>query len=271
MMNRAEFVNIAAAESEHWWYRGMRGILFRILDRHVAGLRPARVVEAGCGTGHTAALLEQKYGWRITPADIEWEGLARARAAGLRRLVQADVTHLPFADSSCDVLLSLDVFIHLQPGEERDAMRESARVLRPGGRLVLRAAAFDALRSRHSIFIDEHQRFTRRRLTELAVRHGLRIVRVTYCNSLLLPAAWFLFRIWEPLTRKAPASGVALPPKWLNALLELPLRAESAWLGTGLNLPVGQSLVLVAEKPPNGCQSRATCASDPDSVRDPLA
>jgi len=60
----------------------MLRILFGLLDRHIAGLHPQRVAEAGCGTGHTAALLEHKYGWRIFPADMGWQGLARARVWG---------------------------------------------------------------------------------------------------------------------------------------------------------------------------------------------
>jgi len=83
---------------------------------------------------------------------------------------------------------------------------------------------------------------------ELARQNGLRVVRVTYCNSLLVPVAWFKFRVWEPLIGKTPTTGIELPPRWLNALFELPLYAESLWLRAGLNLPVGQSLLLVAEK-----------------------
>lgn len=249
MMNRAEFANIAAAEAAHWWYRGMLRILRGILNRHIEPLHPERVLEAGCGTGYTASILQSEYGWRIFPADIDWEGLRRARSAGLDRLTNADARRLPFAEASCDAVLSLDVIVHLPRGEEGEALREFARVLRPGGRLVLRVAALDALRSRHSIFIGESQRFTRARLADAARECDLRVLRVTYCNTLLVPVAWFLFRIWEPLTGKKPASGVVLPPTWLNTLLELPLRIESFWLGAGFNLPIGQSIVLVAERP----------------------
>jgi len=249
MMNPTEFSNIAAAESAHWWYRGMFRILDGILDRHLAPLKPRRIIEAGCGTGYTASILQAERGWRIFPVDLGWDGLAYARASGLARLTNADVRQLPFAEASCDALLSLDVIVHLERGEEGAALKEFARVLRPGGRLVVRVAALDALRSRHSIFIDERQRFTRRRLVEAAKRCGFHVIRATYCNTLLVPVAWFLFRIWEPLTGKAPQSGVALPANSLNTLLEIPLRAESLWLGAGLNLPIGQSLILVAEKP----------------------
>ena len=64
MTNPTEFSNIAAAKETHWWYRGIRRILFGILDRHAARARPGTIVEAGCGPGYTAALLERRYDWR---------------------------------------------------------------------------------------------------------------------------------------------------------------------------------------------------------------
>ena len=60
--------------------------------------------------------------------------------------------------------------------------------------------------------------------------------------------ALFKFRVWEPLLREPPASGVGLVPGWLDRLLYTPLRLEAGWLGKGLNFPVGQSLILLGEK-----------------------
>src|SRR5579862_7042428 len=88
-MNPAEFDNIARAEQDFWWYRGMREILFRILDPVVT--RGASALEAGCGTGHLSKALEQRYGWRMTPLDLGREGLEYAHGYGLRRLIQGDV------------------------------------------------------------------------------------------------------------------------------------------------------------------------------------
>jgi len=248
MMNPAEFANIAAAEQRFWWYRGMNRILFRMLDPIAAKRKYKRVLEAGCGTGYLAQLLQERYGWRMFPLDLGWEGLAYARGMNVERPVQADIASLPFRTGAFDLLLSMDVVVHFPRGEEDRPFGEFARVLAPGGTAVIRVSALDILRSRHSEFLHERQRFTRSRLIRLAERHGLRVHRCTYLNSLLLPVSLAKFRIWEPLTAQAPASGVQAVPGWLDSLLLAPLVAESAILGAGLNFPLGQSLMLIAGK-----------------------
>ena len=60
LMNPAEFANIRQSEEDFWWYRGMRSILFRVLEPHVAGRRMGRALEAGCGTGYLTPLLQRE-------------------------------------------------------------------------------------------------------------------------------------------------------------------------------------------------------------------
>ena len=99
-------------------------------------------------------------------------------------------------------------------------------MLAPGGLLVLRVSALDMLRSRHSAFACERQRFTRRAWLELARSCGIRVLRCTYANSLLLPVALAKFRLWEPLTRRPAESGVRPVAGWLDRLLYFPLALE---------------------------------------------
>ena len=246
-MNPAEFDNIARSERDFWWYRGMREILYRLLD----GLeipKGAGILEAGCGTGYMSKLLAERYTWRMTPLDLGREGLEYARGYGLGRLVQGDIAALPFRDGAFDAVVSLDVIVHLPRGAEGAALAEFARVVKPGGLLVVRASALDALHSRHSDFAQERQRFTRSRLVQAVEAAGFAVERVTYLNSLLLPVALFKFRVWEPLTRAPAASGVAPITGWLDRVLYLPLRAEASWIGWGGRFPVGQSLLLLARR-----------------------
>ena len=247
-MNPAEFANIAKCEKEFWWYRGMRAIFDRMVEPHLAGRRIARALEAGCGTGYFSHLLQTEREWPVVPVDISAEGLRYARAMGVQRLAQADISALPFATNAFDLVLSMDVLPHLPRGAEDGAIAEFGRVLAPGGLLMIRVAALDILRSRHSQFAHEVQRFTRKRLEASVTRAGVRVLRCTYANALLMPVSFTKFRIVEPLLRQPAASGVEPVAPWLDRALYRALRAEAAWIGAGHDFAAGQSLVLIGEK-----------------------
>jgi SAM-dependent methyltransferase len=248
LMNPAEFANIRQSEEDFWWYRGLRATLFRMLEPHLKGRAISRALEAGCGTGYLSHILQRERGWPIVPLDFSRDGLRFARQLGVRNPVQGDIRSLPFGDGAFDLVMSVDVIAHLPRGDEHLAARELARVARRGGLVVVRTSALDMLRSRHGEFAHERQRFTRRRLMGLFAGAGLRVLRCTYSNSLLMPIALLKFRLWEPLLRKPAESGVQRVAPWLDRLLYAPLAMEAAWLGAGHNLPLGQSLVLIGEK-----------------------
>ncbi|HTM51147.1 MAG TPA: class I SAM-dependent methyltransferase [Bryobacteraceae bacterium] len=247
-MNPEEFANIAKAEEHFWWYRGQRKILTELLDRLPAVRSARRVLEGGCGTGYMSRFLAERYGWRMTALDLSRIGLEHAKRQGVASLVQGDITQLPVRAGEYDALVSLDVVAHLPEGVEGAAFHEFARVLRHNGLLVLRTSALESLHSRHSQHALERQRFTRRRLAAAIERAGFRVVFASYVNSLLLPLAWFKFRIWEPMFSAAPASGVLPVAPWLNRLLCWPLMMEARWIRHGRSFPLGQTLLLVAEK-----------------------
>lgn len=252
MMNPAEFANIAESEANFWWYRGMREIMFAVLDPVARQRQLGPVLEAGCGTGHFSRELERRYGWRMHPLDLAMEGLQYGRGYGLNAMVQADICALPYRTGAFDGVVSMDVIVHLARGREHEPLNEFARVLRPGGLLALRVSALDILSSHHSRHAMERQRFTRARLTEAVHAAGLDVLRVSYANALLLPVALFKFRVWEPLTGGQPDSGVKPVPGWLDNLLHAPLALEARWLARGGAFPAGQSLVLLARRRAGG-------------------
>ena len=247
-MNPEEFHNIAQHEETLWWYRGMREILFRMLDPLLAGRRIDRALEAGCGAGYLARILQRDRGMPLVAMDYSREGLRFAQDFGVQRVIQGDVLHLAFPDGAFDLVFNLDVLQQLPPGLEPQAAAELTRVVRPGGLLAVRVSAFDFLRSRHSLFVGEKQRFSRKRLLDLFTPLGIRPIVFTYANSLLLPVALAKFRLWEPLTRQQPESGIQSPSPWLDRSLYRVLEAEASWLSKGRKLPIGQSLILIGEK-----------------------
>ncbi|HWP83794.1 MAG TPA: class I SAM-dependent methyltransferase [Terriglobia bacterium] len=249
-MTPEELHNIYAAEESFWWYQGMRAITHAVLDREPA-IRAGTGLDAGCGTGYNAVEMANRFGCKMYGLDLERLALGYARRRGLARAVQGSILELPFAAESFDLLTSFDVLPHLARGQEAIALAEFSRVLRPGGWLLLRVAAFDLLRSRHSQFVSERQRFRAGTLLRSLRQASLAPVHWTYANSLLSPVAFFKFRVWEPLRGAPPASGVAAAlPAWLNRSLRWILRCEARYIRRGWRFVFGQSLLVLARKQP---------------------
>jgi ubiquinone/menaquinone biosynthesis C-methylase UbiE len=91
------------------------------------------VLEVGCGTGLILDRVARR-AQRAVGIDISKGMLHQAVARGLD-VAQGDVTALPFADESFDVVYSFKVLAHIQDIDR--ALSEMARVTRPGGHLLL--------------------------------------------------------------------------------------------------------------------------------------
>jgi SAM-dependent methyltransferase len=88
---------------------------------------------AGCGVGTYLARLDKVISQAIG-VDIEFERTLDARLKA-DRVVNGSVGQLPFLEASFDLVLSHEVLEHV--GNDRQAIRDMVRVLKPGGRLVL--------------------------------------------------------------------------------------------------------------------------------------
>ena len=101
-----------------------------------------RVLDLGCGLATDPAYLLERGFW-VVGIDQSEAALRRARALHPQlELIEGDVRALPFEPASFDYLLDRGCF-HYLPSADRPAYaREVARVLRPGGELLLRACLY---------------------------------------------------------------------------------------------------------------------------------
>ena len=100
------------------------------------------VLDAGCGEGHTAMRLAERFGLQVEGIDLLDFNIARGRQLIQRRrstsrvrLQVGDYTDLPFADETFDGIYTIEALVHAP--EPQGALKEFLRVLKPGGKLVL--------------------------------------------------------------------------------------------------------------------------------------
>jgi SAM-dependent methyltransferase len=94
-------------------------------------------LDVGCGTGRWVRRYSE-LNINVVGLDATQDMLRRAISGGVTSpLIAARAQHLPFGDSSFDLVSDVTVVQHLPPAEQPTALREMARVLRPGGHLLL--------------------------------------------------------------------------------------------------------------------------------------
>lgn len=127
------------------WYDLMSRLLgagpsHRTLVAQADPPRGGRVLEIGCGTGNVlAAMARRRPDVELVGLDPDAGALGRARGklGPGARLEQGFADDLPLPDGHVDRVLSSLMLHHLPADEQRGALREARRVLRPGGSIHL--------------------------------------------------------------------------------------------------------------------------------------
>ncbi|MHB8612395.1 MAG: class I SAM-dependent methyltransferase [Candidatus Dormibacteraceae bacterium] len=94
-----------------------------------------RVLDVGGGMGRMSIPLSRRHFVTLTDISPQMLELARPHASPRLRIEVADGRSLPYQDEAFDYVLCVDVMPHMP--EPRDLLRETRRVLRPGGTLVV--------------------------------------------------------------------------------------------------------------------------------------
>ena len=239
----------ANAEVRHFWFRGFRRFVTPLIRSAVHGRTAPLMLDCGCGTGANLDLL-RRFG-RAYGFDLSEIGPRLAREAGRTAIARATVTAAPFPSGLFDLVTSFDVLYSLEELDERAAVGELFRVLKPGGFAIVNVAAMPMLTGDHSVLSHERRRYSRSSLQLLLERAGFTIVRLTYTNAtLFIPLAIVrTVHRWRGLATEAEAQQeITVPPAPVNGALSALLGIESVWLRAFDN-PFGSSLLCLARKP----------------------
>jgi SAM-dependent methyltransferase len=243
-------------EDKHWWFASRTRAILKYLDAEMGPSTAGEtrmILDIGSGAGNMAHHLAH-YG-RVVGIDYNSRPLAVARNRALTA-VQGGGDHLPFADASFDLVALLDTVEHID--NELGVFAECLRVLKPGGKLMVTVPAFMWLWSYNDVINDHKRRYTVDELRLKLELGGFRVKRASYNNFFVFPliAGVRLLRNDTPeldsphLSEEEEVYQVEMEPtpEPVNSILHSVGWVE-AELVERMSLPVGSSVLCIAEKP----------------------
>jgi len=216
-------------------YADLEAVLRKNFSRRLARLSPprpgARLLDIGAAFGFGVAE-SRAAGWQAVGLEISRHAAGRAAAAAPGRIAVADALRAPFASGCFDVVTLWDVLEHL--ADPHAAVAEVARLLRPGGRVLLSTGDVGSLLARvsgrrwHLYTLPEHLYFfSRRSLRRLLEDHGLRVERLS-ADASHYTLGYLAERLRKSVLGRSSARA-------------------AAWPGAGLTVPVNLFDVVTAE------------------------
>ena len=208
--------------SEHWAGHDVDGLLriaraSPLTDLIEAALpRSGRVLEAGCGLGQYVILMRER-GRAAAGADWSLDALARCRAAAPGTpLAVMDLARLAVKSGVLDAYVSLGVVEHDREGPDA-IVAEAARVLSPGGRLLLSVPYWNGVRRLGAPYLRREAgalrasggqfyqfAFSRREVRAFLEAHGFEVLSFHPYDPARIPRK--VLRRILPARRPAPAS-----------------------------------------------------------------
>ena len=228
-----------------------------------------RVLDLGCGMGRHAHEALRR-GATVTAADLDRKALKHVEAVatamkeagevspgGSLVVTSADALRLHFADDSFDVVIVSEVFEHI--AEDRAAMAEVFRVLRPGGVAAITVprylpeAVCWLLSTEYHSNKGGHVRIYQGDVLQERLRHaGLEVTGTSHAHALHSPYWWLKCAV-------GVRRDDALPARLYHRFLVYDMMRRPLWtrtLESALNPVLGKSLVVYTRKPASSGRSR---------------
>jgi SAM-dependent methyltransferase len=153
--------------------------------------------------------------------------------------LQANIEQLPLKGDSCDLALLLDVLEHV---DDRAALQEAYRIIRPGGWVILTVPAHGWLWSPRDDAAGHRRRYSHKMVRQLLQSASLEIEQIGYFQCLLFPL-FILSRLWS---RALPQTLEWEERTTLPLLTHISLL--DARLAPRLPLPFGSTLFAIGKK-----------------------
>ncbi len=246
--NIATLIEQEKLEEVSFWYRARRDLILWAVKKYCSAAK--NFLEIGSGTGFALnGIRAMDPSIKLYGTDLFREGLdyVAKNVPGVG-LFQADIRNVPI-DGKLDIVGIFDVLEHID--DDAGALKSIYGALNKSGHLVMTVPQHPFLWSPLDTYVFHKRRYVRRELVDKLKSAGFSISCVTSFGAFVLP-----LKILEIMVRgmkklcgiKEDRIHIAHPPKFINNLVYMIMKAEYILIGWGMRMPFGPSLLIVAKK-----------------------
>lgn len=231
-------------EEKHWWFITRRNIIHNLIKDMD---KDAKILDIGCLGGPLLLSLKKKGFKNIYGLDLSKRSIAVCKKRGLKNVFVMDATKTDFKNEEFDVIIASDVLEHIK--NDKKAIFEWNRILKPKGRLLVFVPAFKILWSPHDETNLHHRRYSKSSLTKLLKKAKFKVIKSSYCNfTLFFPALIMknFQRLFRSKKQEIPSQLFEVDPTINKAVINI-IKLENKLLKR-FNFPVGISVFAVGEK-----------------------
>ncbi|HEY9791033.1 MAG TPA: methyltransferase domain-containing protein [Candidatus Obscuribacterales bacterium] len=244
-MDASEYQNIFKNEDDHYYYVAVHDAVQQLVHEVLGDRKFVNILDAGCGTGWLASAL--KHFGQVDAIDMHEEAVKLSMLRGVHA-TRASIEDIPFPDNTFDLITAIDVIYHRAVRDDSKALQEIFRVLKPGGWLIVRVPAHNALRSSDDKLMHTARRYTVREVEQKLSDCYFQLHKTSYCQASLALPAWIKAKL-EAKDPKPTQTTVSPVNPIVNGALRLALKAENKLLQAGVRFPVGTGVLAAARKP----------------------
>ncbi|MEM9828708.1 MAG: class I SAM-dependent methyltransferase [Planctomycetota bacterium] len=278
-MDHQSFLEHAAFEQRHWWFRARRRIIHQVL-RELIDPGQQSVLEIGCGTGANSAALARHFDVRGVDISGHAIDLAKASFPEVSFRCYRDLDQIDAWIGQASAILMLDVWEHIR--DEFEFLSELTCRTRPGAFAIVTVPADPDLWSEHDEALFHYRRYDAKRLAMVWDGLPWTPIAISGLNYRLAPLIRAI-RKWQPRreSSSSPRTHLKQPSQWVNRTLEAIFAGESKFLIRQLRReqpPVddavvphrnGVSLFAVLRRDEGRCQPRVRPSDCPADLFDP--
>jgi SAM-dependent methyltransferase len=222
------------------------------LKEHVSVASPV-ILDIGCSSGFMLRDIR-----RLLPravvigADYVWGPLKKiASEVPDLPVVQCDLTRCPVPDGSLDAVVLLNVLEHIR--DDRSAVQQLYRVLKPGGLVVIEVPAGPHLYDVYDRTLMHFRRYSLQSVSTLLRSAGFEIVKKSHLGFFVYPPFWFVkkrnkrfLQADESVQQQVVANNIrSTQGSWVfRAVMGMEL-----FLGRFVSYPAGIRCLLTCRKP----------------------